>query len=114
VQQPPGGGASVAASEPVLVPPADVVLRDNGASITLTWRDPDGGTLPFIVSGGRANEEAKPYQTLPAGQTTYTVNGLDLAADYCFTVVAVYTTTEFAPSNLVCTRRNRTPSPGTS
>jgi hypothetical protein len=104
-----GTGASAAPSIPVLTPPGEVNLRDNGDSVTLTWKDPDAGTLPFIVSGGRAGEQSHPYPPLPAGQTTFTINGLNASVDYCFTVVAVYTTDEFAPSNLVCTRREATP-----
>jgi hypothetical protein len=51
---------------------------------------------------------------LPAGQTAYTVNGLNPALDYCFTVVAVYNTNEVATSALACTQRGATgtPSPG--
>jgi Tetratricopeptide repeat len=101
-------------SVPVLTPPGDVSLLDNGASITLTWTDPGRGTLPFIVSGGRAGEQSHPYPPLPPGQTTFTVNGLNASVDYCFTVLAVYTTDEFAPSDLVCTRRTGTPVPSAS
>ncbi|HKT05283.1 MAG TPA: tetratricopeptide repeat protein [Rugosimonospora sp.] len=106
---PPTGAASV----PVLVPPADVRLRDDGGSVTLTWKDPGRGTLPFIVSGGRAGEQSHPYPPVPPGQTSFTVSGLNANLDYCFTVVAVYTTDQFAPSDLVCTRRG-TPTPGRS
>jgi hypothetical protein len=97
--------ANPATQVPVLAAPRDVTLSDNGASITLTWKDPDSGTLPFIVSGGRAGEQSHPYPPLPAGQTTFTVNGLNTTVNYCFTVVAVYSTDEFAPSSLVCTKR---------
>jgi hypothetical protein len=101
----PVSGVSASPAVPVLVPPADVTLDDEGATIKLTWSDPSGGTLPFIVSGGRSGQEAQPYPPLARGATSFTVNGLDAAVDYCFTVVAVYSTDQFAPSDLVCTKR---------
>jgi hypothetical protein len=108
---PSGGTFSAAPSVPTLIAPSGVKLRDNGASITLTWKDPSHATLPFIVAGGRAGEQSRPYLQVPAGQTTVTLNGLSTTVDYCFTVVAVYTTDQLAPSDLVCTRRDMRPSP---
>lgn len=101
-----GGAPSATPSMPTLAAPSGVKLRDNGASITLTWRDPSHATLPFIVAGGHAGDQSRPYLQVPAGQTTVTLNGLSTTMDYCFTVVAVYTTDQLAPSELVCTKRD--------
>jgi hypothetical protein len=43
--------------------------------------------------------------TVDPGQTSYTVNGLNSRVDYCFTVLAVYSTNSFATSGQVCTER---------
>jgi hypothetical protein len=88
-----------------------IQLRDQAGSVTLTWTDPTGGTVPFIVAGGRAGEKSRAFQSLPPGQTAYTVNGLNPGVDYCFAVVAVYSTNDVAASDLVCTHRINAPSP---
>jgi hypothetical protein len=88
-----------------------VRLRDEGTSITLTWQDPSGGEVPFIVAGARAGEQSRPFAQLPVGRTGYTVNGLNPRLQYCFTIVAVYSTDEVVPSALVCTRRTSNPQP---
>ena len=88
-----------------LLPPGDLRLRDDGTAITLTWTDPSGGTVPFLVAGGRADKVPSPLQSVPSGQTSYTLNGLNPAVDYCFLVAAVYSADHPVPSNLVCTQR---------
>lgn len=90
-------------------PPTRVRLRDDGVSVTLTWSDPTDGRVPFMIAGGRAGQQSRAFQSLPPGQTAYTVNGLNPSLDYCFTVIAVYTTDVIAPSDLVCTTRGRGP-----
>ncbi len=91
--------------------PGDVKLRDNGDHATLTWTDPSGGTVPFIVNGGRSGQQLHSYGTLPAGTTNYPVSGLNVNYDYCFVIVAVYTATDLVTSDLVCTHRHVTPTP---
>jgi hypothetical protein len=93
--------------------PTDVKLRDGGDSVTLSWSDPSGGTVPFLVEAGKAGVQLTRYAALPPGQSTYTVIGLNPKLDYCFTIVAVYGVDLVAPSNLVCTQRaaRTTPSP---
>ncbi len=103
--------ASAGAVAPQRPAPTGVRLRDEGGTITLTWEDQSGGTTPFIVSVARAGEQARPFANLPVGRTSYTVNGLNPRLEYCFTVVAVYSTENFAVSELVCTKR--TPPSGT-
>jgi hypothetical protein len=102
-----------ASATPAQAPPT-VRLRDNGGSITLSWTDPSGGKVPFVVAGGIAGGAAQPFPPLPPGQLSYTLNGLNPKLDYCFTVGAVYSTDVVTLSSLVCTRRNLSPSPTTS
>ncbi|GAA5199559.1 hypothetical protein GCM10023322_75430 [Rugosimonospora acidiphila] len=106
---PQGSPPATSPSASTRLAPTDVRLRDNGVSVTLTWTDPSSGRVPFVVAGGRAGEESRAFQTLPAGQSAYTVNGLNPDVDYCFTVVAVYTTNEVATSALTCTQRTGHP-----
>ncbi len=121
----PGTGQSSAPAGPVITggptgeatlprhgPATGVQLRDNGDHATLTWGDPSNGTVPFIVSGGRAGQEQRIYATLPAGSSSYPVSALNVNFDYCFVVIAVYSTSDLVTSDLVCTHRHLSPSPG--
>ena len=92
-------------------PPTDVRLRDRGSSISVDWADPASGTVPFIVSGAPQGAVFKPFRQVNPGETTYTVEGLNPGLNYCFAVVAVYSTTQFATSPQVCTSR-KLKSPG--
>jgi hypothetical protein len=89
--------------------PSGLHLRDDGDTVTLTWTDPSGGTVPFFVEVGQAGAQLRLYGRLSPGETTYPVVGLNPKLDYCFSVVAVYSTTLLAPSSLVCTRRTTGP-----
>ncbi|GGO14314.1 hypothetical protein GCM10011576_25260 [Micromonospora parathelypteridis] len=111
---PPSGtrptAAGPAAAGP---PPGDLKLRDDLTTITLTWTDPSGGAVPFMVAAGRAGQPLGVMATVDPGKTSYTVNGLNSRVDHCFTVLAVYSTDSFATSAQVCTARQRTvPSSG--
>lgn len=86
-------------------PPTDLALRDEGTAITITWVDSSGGTVSFIVAGARSGQQLGPMATLKPGSTKHTVNGLSATVDYCFTVVAVYSTEVVATSQQVCTKR---------
>jgi len=85
--------------------PSGLKLRDDGDTVTLTWTDPSGGTVPFFVEAGQAGAQLRIMGQLKPGETTYPVAGLNPRLDYCFTVVAVYSATLVAPSDLVCTQR---------
>nr|MDT0659752.1 tetratricopeptide repeat protein [Micromonospora sp. DSM 115978] len=100
-------------AQPSLVgePPTSLRLRDNEASITISWKDPSGGTVPFVVAGGRAGQTLGAMATVNPGETSFTVNGLNSRLDYCFTVLAVYGTDQFSTSGQVCTSRATTPTP---
>ncbi|SBT43675.1 hypothetical protein GA0070611_2415 [Micromonospora auratinigra] len=86
-------------------PPGDLKLRDDGTRITVTWTDPSQGTVPFMVAGGQAGRTLQPLITMEAGSTSYTVNGMSTKLNYCFTVLAVYSTDTVATSGQVCTDR---------
>jgi hypothetical protein len=85
--------------------PADVKIKDDGATVTLTWRDPTDGTVTFVVAGSRKGTTSAPMQSVPAGRTKATIYGLNPKFDYCFTVAAVYSAELVAPSSRVCTDR---------
>lgn len=106
---PPSGTAAPTGAAPTAVglPPGDLKLRDDSATITLTWTDPTGGAVPFMVAAGRAGQALGVMATVDPGRTSYTVNGLNSRVDHCFTVLAVYSTDSFATSGQVCTARER-------
>ncbi|MEU8263142.1 fibronectin type III domain-containing protein [Micromonospora sp. NPDC048999] len=88
-------------------PPTDLRLQDEGTTITVTWSDPTDGVAPFVVAGGRAGQKLGVMATVDAGETRYTINGLSPKLNYCFTVLAVYSTDTYATSGQVCTDRDR-------
>ncbi|MFB9359669.1 fibronectin type III domain-containing protein [Actinoplanes nipponensis] len=87
------------------VAPAGVTLRDNRDSVLLTWKYPKGSEGPVLISGGRAGQEQRAFQQLPAGTTDYVVYGLNRQNNYCFSVAVVYTVDRVAASDAVCTKR---------
>ncbi|MFF5180033.1 hypothetical protein ACFY2Q_18580 [Micromonospora sp. NPDC000316] len=114
---PPSGSATAAAPTTATAPtaagpaPGDLALRDDSATITLSWTDPSGGAVPFMIAGGRAGQALGVLATVDPGRTSYTVSGLNSRVDYCFTVLAVYSTDSFATSGQVCTERERSSPP---
>ena len=80
-------------------------LRDDGTSVTLSWTDPSNGAVAFVVAWGQADRSADRTVRVPSGQTSVTINGLNPAIDYCFTVAGIESTTTLALSALVCTQR---------
>lgn len=92
-------------------PPTDLKLRVDGTAITVTWKDPTDGRVPFIVAGAQAGRQHKAMLNVSPGDTSATINGLNPRLGYCFTVLAVYSTEEFAASGQVCTERS-SPTPG--
>ena len=86
-------------------PPTNVTIKDNGGWITLTWVDPSGGKVPFIVAGGREGSTSAPLETVPPGRTTSTIYGLNVNYNYCYTVTAVWSSELIVPSIRICTRR---------
>ncbi|MEU4427883.1 fibronectin type III domain-containing protein [Actinoplanes sp. NPDC024001] len=97
-------GASVPSLESA--PPAGVRLDDQGATVAVSWTDPAGGQIPFMITMGRPGEPLKPVASTGAGETSFRMTGLNVGLDYCFAVVAVYATDRFAASEQACTRRS--------
>jgi len=88
-------------------------LDDRGATVNLSWTDPSRGTVPFVVSFGRADGPADRTEQVAAGTTTLAVNQLTPTQDYCFTVEVGDPAAGVAPSPTVCTNRPRpSASPG--
>ncbi|MFI1278921.1 fibronectin type III domain-containing protein [Micromonospora sp. NPDC020751] len=110
---PPGATPASASAAPKVSgpPPGGLKLRDDSSTISLTWTDPSSGAVPFMVAGGRTGQKLGVLATVDPGQTSYTVNGLNSRVDYCFTVLAVYSTDAFATSGQVCTARGPAPTP---
>jgi Fibronectin type III domain len=82
-----------------------VRVDDSGTALTLTWTDPSGGTAPFIVAGAKKGEQPTAMAQITPGGTRYVLNGLNPKLDYCFIVVAVYSTEDLVQSDKVCTQR---------
>ena len=83
----------------------ELQLVDQGGAVTLTWPDPSGGQVPFVVSGARQGQELAAIETIPAGRTTATVYGLNVNFDYCFTIAVVWSADRIETSEPVCTAR---------
>jgi hypothetical protein len=92
-------------------PPTDVRLEEDGSDVRLTWSDPAAGRTTFLITGGRPGEVLRPMGQVGPGQTSYELHGLNAHLDYCFAIVAVYSTTELAPSAQSCTSRLGTATP---
>lgn len=86
-------------------PPQDVRLSDRGATVEMSWTDPTGGSVSFIVTGGRPGELLKSMGQVGPGKTSLELFGLNPELDYCFAVVAVYSANTFSPSPQSCTAR---------
>ncbi|MEU8813456.1 fibronectin type III domain-containing protein [Actinoplanes sp. NPDC048796] len=85
--------------------PQNVRLRDNRDSVVLQWTYPQDAEGPILVSGGRAGQDPKPFQQLPAGSGDYVVYGLNENLNYCFTVAVAYSSNRIATSAPACTKR---------
>lgn len=106
-ETPRASAAGTPSGVPSAPPPTDLSLRDDLSSVTLTWTDPSDGTVPFVVAAGQAGQELGMNGRVEPGRTSYTINGLSAGVDYCFTVLAVYSTETFTTSGQVCTNRER-------
>jgi hypothetical protein len=95
----PGAAASPSPSAPSSI---RLTLEDRGATVVLNWTDPSGGSVPFVVSYGRADGPADRSERVPAGTTTLSVSQLNPTQDYCFTVDPA---AGIVPSPTVCTSR---------
>lgn len=93
-------------------PPGALRVAENGEAVLLSWTDPSGGRVPFVVTGGRRGERLTVMAQLDPGVTSYRVNGLNPKLDYCFTVIALYSGTELERSEQACTSRTGIAGPG--
>ncbi|MEH0841921.1 tetratricopeptide repeat protein [Micromonospora sp. CPCC 205711] len=106
-----GSPAAPSASSPAVAPaspgtpPGAVSLRDRRDNIALSWTYPAGAEGPVVIAGGRADQDPRAFQELPAGTTNFVVYGLDGTTDYCFTVAVAWSTDTVARANRVCTKR---------
>lgn len=106
-EAPRASAAGTPSGVPSAPPPTELSLRDDLTSVTLTWTDPSGGVVPFVVAAGQAGQQLGAKDRVEPGRTSYTLNGLSAEVDYCFTVLAVYSTETFTTSGQVCTNRER-------
>jgi hypothetical protein len=87
--------------------PTDVRMRDYGSSVRLSWADPANGRTSFVITGGRPGEQLGPMGQVGPTTTSFSLHGLNPDLDYCFAVVAVYSTSQFSTSPQTCTSRSR-------
>jgi hypothetical protein len=86
-------------------PPTDVRLDDSGSAVRLSWSDPADGKTTFLITGGHPGEVLRPMGQVGPGETSFDLQGLSTQLDYCFAIVAVYSTSKFASSPQTCTSR---------
>lgn len=95
--------------------PTDVRVRDYGSSVKLFWTDPANGRTSFLITGGHPGEQLKPMGQVGPTTTSFDLNGLNDELDYCFAIVAVYSTSQFSTSPQTCiSRADAAPSPKAS
>jgi serine/threonine protein kinase len=112
---PPTGQTSPASGAPTVSPnagepggPTDVAIADHGTAITVSWVDPTPShTVSFVVTMSTSASTAFQSQTLSAGTTSATFNGLSRTAKYCVQVVALYGISNAPRSAIVCTTPTR-------
>jgi len=102
----PTPGRAAPSPTPGPAPPGNVHLEDRGASIVVSWTDPSQGTVPFLIGSARLGQEPRLNQSADPGTTSTTIHGTNVGYDYCFVVAAVYSTSEVARANPVCTHRS--------
>jgi hypothetical protein len=86
--------------------PTDVRIRDYGSAVKLFWTDPANGRTSFLVTAGHPGEQLKPMGQVGPTTTSFDLNGLNAELDYCFAIVAVYSTSQFSTSPQTCTSRD--------
>jgi hypothetical protein len=98
------------ATSPATDPPTRLGLSRQGGSITLTWIDPTGGAVPFVVTGAPSGQSRRVLATVDPGATAHTLNGLNPDLEYCFTILAVYAADRLVAGDEACTTRHPQPS----
>jgi hypothetical protein len=85
--------------------PTDVRLDDRGSSVAVSWTDHTGNAAPHYIVGGQRGASPRALTQAEKGVTEVTIDALNPGTDYCFTVIAVISVDEVAPSGQVCTNR---------
>ncbi|MGH3739555.1 MAG: fibronectin type III domain-containing protein, partial [Micromonosporaceae bacterium] len=98
---PSAATASIAADKA----PTDISIDDKGSSVVITWTDHTGGAAPHYVVGGQEGASPRALTQVEKGVTEATIEALNPDTDYCFTVIAVVSVDEVAPSRETCTKR---------
>jgi hypothetical protein len=103
----PVTGTSTEPTPTVEAPPAPTGIRlnDRGDTVTVSWADPSGGQVPFVVSVGIEDNALFIVESVPAGQTTVTIYATNPNFQYCFTVAAVWSADLVRESERTCTTR---------
>jgi len=91
-------------------PPTNLKLDDKGGTIVISWSDPSGGTVSFVVFEAQEGRGFNIGKQVPAGTTSVPLDGLNPSINYCFIVSAAYSVDDLAASVQVCTNR-KPPSP---
>jgi hypothetical protein len=102
---PPSATAKPTPTPTIGGPPRGVQLNDRGTSITLSWIDPSGGQVSFLIGGTDPAGRALTAQQVPQGQTTVTFTGVKATGQYCFVVGAIYSVRDVSRAPQVCTKR---------
>jgi hypothetical protein len=105
ILDPAAAGAPIVPGQP---PPGDVQLlpRDNGSTISITWTDPSGGRAPFVVAAAPAGDHPMIEAALQPGTTQYLLKVGDSKKDYCVVVGVYYDPAKVTKSGAACTNRN--------
>jgi hypothetical protein len=95
-----------APTTPVAAPTDLTIELDIGFSVTLTWTDPTGGQLSYVAEM-RDIDGAVLSKSIPpgGGHKSVTFLGLNEAANYCFRVGAVHTSSDVRYTDEVCRLR---------
>ena len=102
VTTPPASGGAAAQAP---APPTGVKLSDRGSAVALAWTYPAGAKGQVVLSAGRPGQPRTPFQTLPAGTSSFTVYGLSGGGNYCFSVGIAYSSKQMLTARPVCTAR---------
>jgi tetratricopeptide (TPR) repeat protein len=86
--------------------PRDLVLRDEGTSITVSWSDPSGGTAQVLLAVAEAGQPTGPLRGLAAGTREKKITDLDAVVDYCVVLAEIYPDDAAARAAQVCTHRH--------
>ncbi|MGH3731066.1 MAG: protein kinase domain-containing protein [Micromonosporaceae bacterium] len=85
--------------------PTDVAIEDQGSVVVISWIDNTGNTAPHYIVGGPSDASPRAMAQVEKGVTEVSIKALEPDTNYCFTVIAVISVDEVAPSTPACTER---------